>query len=88
MSKGEVAVRTDRLPFVRRGLLGLFLGAFLAACGCGGASSTADSASSEEGQRFKAMQKLGTNQTKADLAEKRKQALAELASKKGAAPAR
>jgi hypothetical protein len=82
-------VRRDRSTFLLRGLLGLSLGTLLVLCGCGGTNSAGDNtASTPEGKRFKAMQKLGAAQTKADLAEKRKEALAELARKKEATPGR
>ena len=82
-------MRRDRSTFLLRGLLGLSLGALLAACGCGGANSAGEGAANDgDGGRYNAMQKLGKMQTKADLAAKKKQGLAELASKKDVLPER
>jgi hypothetical protein len=87
-STKEVAVRRDRSTFLPWGLLGLVLANALTVCGCGGANSEGAAASTEEGRRFNSMQKLGALQSKEDIAAKKKEALAEIARKKGGATGR
>jgi hypothetical protein len=82
-SEKEADVRRDRSTLIIRGLLGLLLGNVLALCGCGTASSEGNAtATSQEGKRYQSLSKLGSGQTKAEIASKRKEALAEAARKK------
>ena len=80
-------MRRDRSTFLLGACSACAWGTLLVLCGCSGTNSTADdTASTAEGKRFNAMQKLGAMQTKADLAAKRKEALAELARKRKQRP--
>ena len=81
----EVAVRRNRSTVLQRGLLGLSLVGVFPLCGCGGATSGGNAtANTAEERRYQSLQKLGAMQSKAAIAEKKAEALAEIARKKAA----
>ncbi len=62
-------------------LMILSVGSLLVLSGCGGSSSSASGPVTEEGGRFKSLQKLGSQNSKEIIAAKKKQALQERAKK-------
>ena len=82
-------MRRDRSTCLRGAIPGVALGSVLFLGGCGGTSSEGNTAASTpEGKRFESLQQKGYAQSKADIAAKKKEAMAEIARKKaeGASP--
>ncbi len=82
-SAKEVAVVIDRKSKVRSLPRGLVLACVLLSSGCGGSASDGSAAAStEEGKRYESLQKKGLMHSRADIAAKKKEAMAEIAQKK------
>ncbi len=76
-------MRRDRSTLLLRGMPGLVLGNVLFLCGCGGAESEGNAAAAPPGgKRFETLQQKGYAQSKAEIAAKKKEAMAEIARKK------